>query len=146
MEIKISNLTYENLSDAPEFNSYPFSCKYCLYWEFPEEFIESKKEGREDKEKKDKEKEEKWKESKQKQDNFEKKLIWLNNTKKLFGNCGLIAYVDRKPVGYAQYAPAKFLPTSFNYPIIPSDDAVLISCLFISQKELREYEIGSKIL
>ncbi len=59
MEIKISNLTYENLSDAPEFNSYPFSCKYCLYWEFPEEFIESKKEGREDKEKKDKEKEEK---------------------------------------------------------------------------------------
>jgi hypothetical protein len=38
MRVEIVDLTGDNLRDAPEFSGYPFSCKYCLYWECPEEF------------------------------------------------------------------------------------------------------------
>lgn len=126
MKIKIANLTEENLKDAPEWDSHPFSCKYCIYWEFPEECIDPAKE--------------------KKEDMLEKKLSWLQNTSKIFGNCGKIVYVDGKPAGYAQYAPPKLLPNSASYPSLPSDDAVLISCLFIPQKGLRRHGVGSQIL
>ncbi|MEO0097431.1 MAG: GNAT family N-acetyltransferase [candidate division WOR-3 bacterium] len=126
MKIEIVNLDEENLKYAPEWDSHPFSCKYCIYWEFPEECIDPKKE--------------------KKEDMLRKKLNWLLNTKKIFGNCGMIAYADGKPAGYAQYAPPQFLPNSFNYPSMPSDDAILISCLFIPKRELRRYGIGSQLL
>jgi len=40
MKIELVNLIEENLRDAPEWGSYPFSCKYCIYWEFSEECID----------------------------------------------------------------------------------------------------------
>lgn len=126
MKIEVVDLTVGNLKDAPEWNSHPFSCKYCIYWEFPEESIDPAMEKKEDK--------------------LRKKLIWLRNAQSAFDNCGKILYVNGKPAGYAQYAPPKLLPNSANYPSLPSDDAVLISCLFIPEKGLRRSGVGSQLL
>lgn len=127
MKIEVKNLTEKNLRDAPEWESHPFSCKYCIWWEFPEQCLDPKLE--------------------RKEDLISKKLKWLTNAKKIFGNCGKMAYVNGKPVGYTQYAPRGFLPHSADYRSgPPSDDAVLISCLFISHKEFRRLGLGSQLL
>ncbi|MEO0093360.1 MAG: GNAT family N-acetyltransferase [candidate division WOR-3 bacterium] len=126
MNIEILPLTEENLKDAPEWNSHPFSCKYCIYWEFPEECLDPMKE--------------------KKEVMFQKKLSWIQKAKRILGNCGLIAYLEGKPIGYAQYAFSKLLPNSKNYPVKPNDDAVLISCLFIPKPKLRRQGIGSRML
>lgn len=127
MKIEIANLTEENLRDAPEWESHPFSCKYCIYWEFPEECVEPITET---------------------QDNtMRRKTDWLRRTNELFGNCGKIAYVDGVAVGYAQYAPPEFLPNTANYPAgPPSSEAVIISCLFIPQNQFRRLGLGSQLL
>jgi len=127
MKIEVTNLTEENLKDAPEWDTHPFSCKYCIWWEFPDLCIDPAKE--------------------KKEDIIQKKLKWLRNTNKVFGNCGKIVYVNRKPVGYAQYALPKLLPHSVDYQSgPPSDDAALISCLFIPQKEFRRLGLGRQLL
>lgn len=127
MKIEIVYLTPENLIEAPEWGSYPFSCKYCLYWEYPKEHVDSEKE--------------------RKQDILFKKSRWLQLVREAFGNCGKIAYVNGKSVGYAEYAPPRFLPRSAEYRSgMPSEDAVLISCLFIPFKEFRRLGLGSLIL
>jgi GNAT superfamily N-acetyltransferase len=78
---------------------------------------------------------------------IKKKLEWLKSTRKIFGNCGKIAYVNGEPAGYAQYAPPQLLPHSVDYNSgPPSDDAILISCLFIPQKEVRGMGLGTRIL
>ena len=127
MEIEILNLTEKNLQDAPEWGTPPFSCKYCIYWEFPEECMDTAEV--------------------KKEDLMQKKLEWLRDTNRLFGNCGKILYVDGEAVGYAQYAPHKLLPRVADYQAgPPSEDAVLISCLFIPHKGFRRLGLGSKLL
>jgi GNAT superfamily N-acetyltransferase len=127
MKTKIVNLTEENLRDAPEWETHPFSCKYCIWWEFPERCIDPAKE--------------------KKEEVIQKKLKWLRDTNRLFGNCGKILYVNDKGVGYSQYAPPKFLPHSADYQAgPPSKDAVLISCLFIPPREFRGLGLGSQLL
>ncbi len=74
MNIEIVNLTEENLMDAPEWSAHPFSCKYCIYWEYPEEYVDPATE--------------------QKEVMFTKKLIWLQRMIKEFGNCGKLLYAD----------------------------------------------------
>ncbi len=122
MKTKILDLVEENLKDIPEWHTHPFSCKYCIYWEFP------------------------CSEKEKKEDALEMKLGWLKNTKRIFGNCGKLIYVDGKCIGYAQYALPEFLPNSKNYSITPSEDAVFISCLFIPQKEFRNLGLGTLLL
>lgn len=127
MIVQINDLAEDNLKDAPEWGSHPFSCKYCIYWEFPEECIDPQSES--------------------KDRMFRRKLDWLTTTKRSFGNCGKIAYVDDVAIGYAQYAPPKFLPNSQTYPAgPPSPDAVFISCLFIPDPRYRKMGLGSQIL
>jgi len=127
MKIDVVNLTEDNLRDAPEWDSYPFSCKYCIYWEFPEECIDPAKERREG--------------------IIRKKLRWLRDTNRVFGNCGKIIYANGKPAGYAQYAPGEFFPRSAYYKSgPPNHDAVLISCLFIPQREFRGIGLGNQLL
>jgi len=78
---------------------------------------------------------------------FEKKLKWLRNTNKIFGNCGKILYANGIPIGYAQHAPGELLPHSVDYHSGPvSVDAVLISCLFIPKREFRHAGLGSQLL
>lgn len=43
--IEIVDLTEQNLVAAPEWPSHPFSCKFCLYWEFPEECTDPTREA-----------------------------------------------------------------------------------------------------
>jgi GNAT superfamily N-acetyltransferase len=125
MIVEIVSLTENNLIEAPEWEEYPFSCKYCTYWEFPRERKDSSK----------------------KEETLAKKLEWLRSARKAFGECGKIMYVDGKPVGYAQYAPPKMFPLSAEYPSgPPSEDAVLIFCLFIAHKEYRGKGLGSLLL
>jgi GNAT superfamily N-acetyltransferase len=127
MDIRITNLTSDTLKDAPEWPAHPYSCKYCIYWEYPDECVDPAGENKEDM--------------------LRMKLEWLRKVTAEFGNCGRIAYVDGTPAGYAQYAPAAYLPNSANYESgPPSDDAVLISCLFIPQEQFRGSGLGSLLL
>jgi hypothetical protein len=48
MKIEIVNITEKNLRDAPEWETYPFSCKYCIWWEFLEECKDTSKEKKEE--------------------------------------------------------------------------------------------------
>lgn len=125
MKIEIVDLNEKNLKDAPEWLDYPFSCKYCLYW-FSKEYDNPTRKKNEDK--------------------LQKKLQWLKNINNQFGNSGKIIYADGKAVGFAQYAPRDFLPRSLTYPISPSNDAVLISCLFVPPEEFRKRGLGSQLL
>jgi len=127
MNIEIADLTEQSLVDAPQWPLHPYSCKYCLYWEYPEECVDPATE--------------------QKEEVFGKKLVWLQRTIKDFGNCGKLLYVDGEEVGYAQYAPPGHLPNSAEYDSgPPSDDAVLISCLFIAQERFQRSGLGSRLL
>jgi GNAT superfamily N-acetyltransferase len=127
VKVDIINLREKNLKHTPEWEKYPFSCKYCLYWELPEESRDQKE--------------------KRKGNLLRKKLNWLHKTHKLFGDCGKIVCVNGKPIGYSQYAPAKLFPRTVSYSQgPPSIDAVFISCLFIPQKRFRKLGIGSQLL
>lgn len=126
MKIKFSYVAEEKLKNLPERPSFPYSCKYCLYWEFPHTFkIASKNEIR---------------------SKIEKKVAWLRNVRHEFGECAITLSVDKKTIGYAQYAPPKFLPQTTYYPVFPSPDAVLISCLFIFYKKYRRQGFGTVLL
>lgn len=122
--IRIVNVEPENFKDIPDFSSFPYSCKYCLYWEVGgQEFREI---GRDVAEK--------------------RKMEWFAMAKKTFGDCGKIMYLEGRGVGYAQYAPAELLPNTNTYESgPPSKDAVFISCLFIS-KHFRRMGLGQKLL
>jgi GNAT superfamily N-acetyltransferase len=127
MSIEIVNLTEDTLTDAPEWPSHPFSCKYCIYWELPQECIDP---AREDK-----------------KDMMRRKSEWLRRVRNEWGNCGKMVYADGKCIAYAQYAPSRYLPRSVDYDSgPPSDDAVLISCLFIPEKQFRRLGIGNQLL
>lgn len=127
MKLEICDLSLENLKDAPDWFGHPYSCKYCLYWESPEELPELEKKG--------------------KSALFEKKKEWVELVAREFGSCGKIAYLDGKPVAYAQYAPPKHLPGWKNYDSgPPSEDAVLLACLAIPEKEFQKNGLGSRIL
>jgi len=127
MNTEIADLTEDSLKNAPEWSAPPFGCKYCIYWEYPEECVDPATE--------------------RKEELFTKKLTWLRRTLKDFGSCGKLLYVDGKGVGYAQYAPPGYLPNAAEYPAgPPSDDAVLISCLFVAQEHYRGKGLGRQLL
>jgi GNAT superfamily N-acetyltransferase len=127
MNIQIVNLTEENLTDAPEWSTHPFSCKYCIYWEYPEQHVDQAAE--------------------EKAVMIQRKLAWLKRVNTEWGDCGKIGYLDRQPIAYAQYAPPDYLPIAADYDSGPaSDDAVLVSCLFIPDKRFRRMRIGAQLL
>jgi hypothetical protein len=127
MNMKILDLTEQNLGKAPEWEAHPFSCKYCLYWEYPELSFDPAagvSEGE-----------------------FSKKLAWLRRVRKEWGSCGKLLFVGNEVVGYAQYAPTRFLPEAREYPGGPvSEDAVLIACLFIPKPKFRGQGLGGLLL
>jgi len=75
------------------------------------------------------------------------KGAWVQRTGEAFGDCGRILYAGERAVGYAQYAPARFLPNAQDYPAAPvGDDAVLLACLFLPRPEHRGRGLGSLLL
>ena len=127
MEVEIKDVRDSNLKDIPE------SCRGCLYWSFPEEFERTKAER-----------------SKYEQELEAKKRQWILQTLKEFGNCGKILYQNDVPVGYAEYGPSNRFPNIEEYKSRPigkiEEGVVFLSCLLISDKNLRGRGLGEKLL
>jgi ribosomal protein S18 acetylase RimI-like enzyme len=129
IEVDIEDITEANLKDIPA------SCRGCVYWECPEEFDKAKQE----------------KTVLQKQWDFEKmKYDWFTKTRQEFGTCGKIVYYKGKPVAYAQYAHADFIPNVSTYNVRTvgnrEQGVVFISCLYVSKKTLRGKGLGEALL
>jgi GNAT superfamily N-acetyltransferase len=125
MILKIKFVSQKNFQDLPDFRLFPFSCKYCVYWESSGDFDEKVEKSSAEKIKRN----------------------WFRKVSKEFGNCGFIVYLEDTPVGYAQYAPARFLPRTQQYRSGPvSKDAVFLACLYIPKRELRGKGIGRYLL
>jgi GNAT superfamily N-acetyltransferase len=72
---------------------------------------------------------------------------WFGKVSKEFGDCGVIAYLNDEPVGYAQYALPKFFPRIRQYASgPPSGDSVFLACLYVPKRELRGMGIGKSLL
>jgi len=118
-------VSQKNFRDLPDFRLFPYSCKYCVYWESLGDFDEKVEKSTAERIKRD----------------------WFRKVSKDFGNCGFIVYLEDAPVGYAQYAPARFLPRTQQYASgPPSKDAVFLACLYIPKRELRGKGIGKRML
>ena len=125
MNLRHEVVSSQNLEDLPTFRLFPYSCQYCVYWESADDFDE--------------------KVNKEKAQRL--KGDWFRKVSKEFGDCGVIAYLDNEPVGYAQYALPKFFPRVQQYASgPPSNDAVFLACLYIPKRELREKGIGKSLL
>lgn len=127
VKIEINDIAESNLDDIPK------PCNGCLYWEFPEDFEKTKEDP-----------------VKAMSELIEKKKEWFSQRMKTFGVCGKIVYYNNLPVGYAQYAPSRYLPRVVSYRSEAvgriEDGAVFLSCLFIADKSLRGKRIGTKLL
>ena len=125
VKISIRNITYENVRDIPE------PCKTCLYWEKPA--FEGKQLSQTEKTKYEAE-----------------KTAWFLKTLKEFGNCGKILYVDSKPVGYVQYSISERFPNALGYSAktlgTAEEGVAFISCLYISDENLRGKGLGERLL
>ncbi|MFX0113963.1 MAG: GNAT family N-acetyltransferase [Candidatus Hodarchaeota archaeon] len=113
-----------NFENLPSFRFFPFSCRYCAYWEcldFEDKIT--------------------------KENGYQIKQKWLSFIRKEFGNCGFIAYLNEKPVGFAQYGPMSYFPRLSEYhDFTPSSEAIFLSCLYIPAKQLRRQGIGKQLL
>jgi len=127
MRIEILDLNERTLPLAPELDRFPYSCKYCLYWEHPEKLYENSP-GFEERA-------------------LEEKREWVKNAERKFGTCGKILFADGKAAVYSQYGPPAFFPNTEGYSSgPPSEDAVFLACLFVGKREYRGLGLGSKLL
>jgi len=126
IEVEILDIREENSEDIPK------TCRSCVYWEFPDEFKAEEERGGTEKELED------------------KKRGWFTQTLKEFGACGKIVYCEGKPVGYAQFAPSTRLPNINSYRSKPvgkiEEGVVFLSCLYISDENLRGIGLGERLL
>jgi GNAT superfamily N-acetyltransferase len=107
------------------FKDIPSLCRQCLYWQTSGDHGEKMI----------------------KPDNEKQKREWLSKVKKEFGNCIGIAYQNGTPKGFVQYAPARFFPRVMEYASgQPSEDAVFLTCLYITDKEARGKGLGTLML
>ncbi|NWF87601.1 hypothetical protein HXY32_07335 [Candidatus Bathyarchaeota archaeon] len=95
--LKIENATNSNFKDIPN------PCRYCLYWQtsnaYREEMLKPEME--------------------------QQKREWFNKVSNEFGCCIKIVYLTDTPIGFIQYAPAKFFPRTKEYASgPPSEDTV----------------------
>jgi len=127
VNLKILDLSVESLTQAPEFDRFPFSCKYCLYWEHPEKMQDTAP-G--------------WQERA-----FKEKLCWIEKVGREFGSCGKILLLDGEGAVYSQYGPPEFFPNATEYPSGPlSEDAVFLACLFVGNKKFSGLGLGKRLL
>ena len=59
---------------------------------------------------------------------------WVSTVLREWGSCGRVMVVDGRPVGYATYAPAVFVPAAAGFPTAPiSPDAVLLTTVYVDR-------------
>jgi predicted GNAT family acetyltransferase len=76
-----------------------------------------------------------------------RKLEWLRTVTEEFGSCIKIALSGSVPVGFMQYAPAKYFPRVKEYASgPPSEDAIFIACLYVPDKNQRGKGFGKAML
>lgn len=117
--LRIERVNEDNFKEIPN------PCKYCLYWQtsgsFGEEMLKPEME--------------------------QKKREWFNKVNSEFGSCIKTAYLNGTPIGFIQYASAKFFPRVEEYASgPPSEDAVFIACLYLTNKEERGKGLGTIML
>jgi len=117
-------LTFEKIG-AHNISRVPEPCRFCLYWQTCGELSP--------------------KISKDEMENV--KLKWFGELEETFGNCAKIAFVNSVPLGFMQYAPAKYFPRINDYASgPPSRDAVFLACLYIISKDHRGKGYGKIML
>lgn len=105
MSRKVVRLTVDHLADLPG------PCRTCLFWE-----VDPVRRARVDGE----------------QAAAAEKEAWLSQVLREWGSCGRVVVVDERPVGYAIYAPAAFVPGAGGFPTAPvSSDAVLLTTAYV---------------
>lgn len=117
--IKIEKVNEKNFQEIPS------PCRYCLYWQktgaFGEEMLKPSME--------------------------KEKQKWFSEVAEAFGSCIKIAYYNDVPIGFMQYAPPKYFPRVKEYASgPPSDDAVILACLYVTNKEYRGKGLGKEML
>ena len=121
--VEFQPVNLRNFKDLPRFRLFPYSCRYCAFWETVDFSDKTSKKNAE---------ETKWK--------------WFTNVARRFGNCGFIAYLDMKPVGFAEYAPVECFPSVSKYDdLIPSREAIFLACLYVPNRELRRKGVGTQL-
>jgi len=117
--LKIEKVDKHNFKDIPN------PCKYCLYWQTSGPFDEKMLKPEMEREKQE----------------------WFKKVIKEFGNCAFIAYFSGAPIGFIQYALARFFPRVKEYASgPPSEDTVFLTCLYIANKEARRKGLGTAML
>jgi len=117
--LKIEKIDKHNFKDIPS------PCKYCLYWQTSGPFDEKMLKPEMEREKQE----------------------WFKKVIREFGNCAFIAYSSGVPIGFIQYALARFFPRVEEYTSgPPSEDAVFLACLYIANKEARRKGLGTAML
>lgn len=111
--------------DENSFKNIPSPCRYCMYWQttgnYGEEMMKPEME-------------------------LEKKR-WFDEVARAFGSCLKIAYLNNIPIGFVQYAPAKFFPRVKEYTSEqPKEDSAFMVCLYIVSKEMRGKGFGTLML
>lgn len=102
MSRKVVRMTLDHLAELD------VPCRSCVFWE-----LDPVRRGRIDEPAAEKE-------------------AWMSEVLREWGSCGRVAMVHDRPVGYAIYAPAAYLPGSGGFPTAPvSPDAVLLSALYV---------------
>jgi GNAT superfamily N-acetyltransferase len=85
-------------------------CRSCLFWELDPVRRAQVCDGEEDGE----------------------KDAWMSGVLRDWGSCGRAILVDDRPVGFAIYAPAAFVPGAGSFPTAPvSPDAVLLTTVWV---------------
>jgi ribosomal protein S18 acetylase RimI-like enzyme len=71
---------------------------------------------------------------------------WIDYVRAQWGDCGRIAYEDGQVLGFVKYAPSAYFPQAAQFPAgLPSDDAVLITCLHVDP-DVRHVGLGKVML
>lgn len=73
------------------------------------------------------------------------KETWFSNTLLQWGECGKLLLEKEQALAYAQFGPPAYFPKIELYPRRPSNDAVFLSCLYVSP-ELQRKGLGKLLL